>query len=506
MKDIKVIIEELIEYAKKHLYLEDLDALYKRNLLLDILGVDIPYMGEKLNLDYTKDLKVPDILLDEVREYLTSKNAENIELTIVKIMGLLSPLPSQVDKKAHDLEKSHHGEGLDYLFDLSIKNNYIQKTAIDRNIFFMKDYGNNVVEVAINLSKPEKNNKDVAKLLIKTNNIKYPSCLLCKENIGYTGRADHPARENIRYLTMKLGNEDWFLQYSPYAYFDHHAIVVNSEHHNMTINNTTFHKLLEFVDLYPTFFVGSNADLPIVGGSILNHEHYQGGAHNMPLFKAKDKKVFFDDRKVKISSLDWYSAVIRVESKDLEKVSEMSKKIFNAWVNYSDEGVEVIAYTNGVRHNTITPIAKKNNDIYQMNLVLRNNRCNEEHPDGIFHSHKENHHIKQEGIGLIESLGLFILPPRLKRQMGYVEEMLMSNEKNPVETYVKKYEELVIHQQMMEDLVNTHGINLSKEKAMSVVKDKIVDICKEILINSAVFKDDKKGNIAFEKFVKEALK
>lgn len=497
--DIKLTIEKLLRYARVHLGMDELDEVYFRNILLDRLEVNSPYIGE-IDLEYINELKVPDTILDEVREYLITKNVELPELIISEIMGLLSPLPSKVVFLTNELERVKPGLGLDYLFDLSIKNNYIQKSAIDKNIYFKKEYDNNFLEITINLSKPEKNNKDIAKLLVKTQDVKYPKCALCIENLGYKGRSDHPGRTNIRILPLKLNNEDWFLQYSPYAYFDHHAIIINKNHSNMSINNDTFLKLLEFVNLYPTFFVGSNADLPIVGGSILNHEHYQGGGHLLPVFYSKDRKVYLENEKVKISLVDWYNTTLRIESTDINEVVNYSRKIFNAWKDYNDESVDIISHTGQTRHSTITPIARKIGDVYSMNLILRNNRCNEIHPDGIFHAHKEYHHIKQEGIGLIEAMGLFILPPRLKRQMGYIVEILAEN--NPLETYYSKYEDLLVHKEMIDKLVLKYGRNLDNKVIEKAITDYIADTCKNILINTAVFKDDEKGRDALDKFMK----
>lgn len=500
MKDLNIIIEELIEYGKVHLGLEDLDAIYARNILMHKLNIASPYEDD-LDLDFIKDLKVPDILLDELRENLLASGKENVELLLVDIMGELSPRPSFVADKVLSLEKEEHGKGLDYLFDLEIKNNYIQKTAIDKNIYFKKEYkeDDNFLEITINLSKPEKKNSDIAKLISNKVTVKYPKCLLCKENLGYEGRNDHPARENIRIVPLMLHGEHWFLQYSPYAYFDHHAIIINDEHHNMSINDLTFIKLLEFVNVFPTFFVGSNADLPIVGGSILNHEHYQGGLHLLPVFYSHDRKVFIKNDRIKVSSLNWYNTVIRLEGKYPQEISDMAVKIFHKWKDYDDSSVDVLSHSGATRHSTITPIARKIGDTYQLNLILRNNRCSTTYPDGIFHAHPEYHHIKQEGIGLIEAMGLFILPPRLKRQMGYIEEILTSDEE--VKNFFNKYEDLSIHKQMVNDLIAKYGRNVTEEVANKAIQDYLAETCKNILCNTAVFKNDEKGIKALDKFM-----
>ena len=386
MKELNHIVEELIYYAKHHLFLNDIDAVYVRNLIFNRLNINNPYDGE-INKKRLDELTLPDSLIDELKESLSEKGFKNIELLIVEIMGLLTPMPSEVINKINALENKKVGLGLDYLFDLQIKNNYIQKTAIDKNIYFKKEYDDNFLEITINLSKPEKNNKEVAKLLKKVTEEKYPKCLLCLENLGYAGREDHPARGNIRILPLKLNNEDWFLQYSPYAYFDHHAIVIHNDHHNMTINDTTFIKLLEFVNKIPTFFIGSNADLPIVGGSILNHEHYQAGTHLLPMFFSKDRELVFENEDLKVSILNWYNSVIKIEGKDYNKINEVAKTILKSWRVYSNESLDIISSKDEI-HNTITPIARKDKESFYLYLILRNNRCNEMHPDGIFHAHK----------------------------------------------------------------------------------------------------------------------
>lgn len=500
MKELSKIIEELITYGKIHLDLNDLDAIYVRNILMHKLNVESPYEGE-IDVETIKNLEVPDSLLDELKEVLLSQDVKDVDLKLVEIMGDLTPMPNYVANKVLALEKEKPGLGLDYLFNLEIKNNYIQKTAIDKNIYFKKDYGDNFLEITINLSKPEKKNSDIAKLLTKTTTVNYPKCLLCIENLGYAGRSNHPARENIRIVPMTLSGEKWFLQYSPYAYFDHHAIIINNEHHNMTISDGTFVKLLEFVNNFPTFFVGSNADLPIVGGSILNHEHYQGGLHLLPVFYSKDRKVYYQDKDVKVSVINWYNTVIRIESNNPKNVSDIASKIFHTWIEYDDESVEILSHTGETRHSTITPIARKIGDLYQLNLILRNNRCNEQYKDGIFHAHPEHHHIKQEGIGLIEAMGLFILPPRLKRQMGYVEEILTHNDE--LNKYFEVYPDLDIHRDMINELVNKYGRNLDSEKAHHIVEDYLAATCQDILKNTAVFKDDEVGHKALDKFMRK---
>ena len=488
--ELNLCIEKIIYYAEKHLDLDELDALYLKNIILNKLNINEP---TSLSFDKNEidNLTIPDILINELKESLLDNQFDNVDNLITQIMGLVSPLPSIIKNKIYELEKQV-GKGLDYLFSLQIKNGYIKKTAIEKNIYFKKEFENNFLEITINLSKPEKNNKDIAKLISKPVSKKYPKCLLCEENLGFGGNDNHPCRTDIRILPIKLNNQDWFLQYSPYAYFDHHSIIINKEHRPMVINHQTFKNLIEFVDKFPIFFVGSNADLPIVGGSILDHEHYQGGLHLLPMFYSHDKKVLINNE-IKVSILDWYNSVIKIEGEDKNKVLDFANKIFDNWIKYENKELNIIPFEEK-RCSTVTPLARKVGNKYLMFLIL-----SEEYPDGIFHAHKEYHNIKQEGIGLIEATGLFILPPRLKRQMQYIEEILTSNDK--LETYYEKYPDLIIHKDMINDLLKINSRNQTLENAKQIINDKLAEVCKNILFNTAVFKDDEKGNKAFEEFI-----
>ena len=347
------------------------------------------------------------------------------------------------------------------------------------------------------MSKPEKNNKDIAKLIsAPKTGVKYPKCLLCIENLGYQGRSDHPARENIRIIPLTLNNEDWFMQYSPYVYYDHHCIVINNKHENMVINKENMNALLDFVDQNEYYFIGSNADLPIVGGSILNHNHFQGGSHLMPLMYSKIRYDFYLDKysDVKLSYLDWYNSTFLIRGKSKAKVLDLASHILDVWKEYSDEEVDIRAYTDGVRHNTITPIVRKVDGEYYVYLILRNNRCNDVHPDGIFHAHQEYFNIKKEGIGLIEAMGLFILPARLKRQMGEVEYLLENN--ISLEEYFKAHEDMEVHKDMITYLRSKKG------DSKALIQNYINDVCRNILKCTAVFKDDELGQEHLRKFVK----
>ncbi len=495
------LVKELVYYGKKHLGLNDLDAIYVQNALYRKLKIE--HSDEEYDLSFIDDLKVPDVLIDELRNFIIETNLvseENIELFIVEIMGDITPLPSQVNDKFNQikLEKGNQA-ACDYLLNLEIKNNYIQKTAVDKNIYWKADFTNNFLEITINMSKPEKNNKDIAKLIsAKKSDVKYPKCLLCIENLGYQGRSDHPARENIRIIPLKLNNENYFMQYSPYVYYDHHCIVINNTHKNMAIDRPNFSALFDFVDVMDNYFIGSNADLPIVGGSILNHAHFQGGKHLMPLMYSNIRYEYkipnFED--LSVNYLDWYNSTFLIKGKNKTRVLDCVCHIFDTWLNYSDEEAEVIAYSDTTRHNTITPIVRKVNDEYWAYLILRNNRCNETHPDGIFHAHQEYFNIKKEGIGLIEAMGLFILPARLKRQMGEVE-YLLENKNVALGDYFKEHEDMEVHV----DMINTLRSEQGDSKVL--IQNYINDVCRKILECTAVFKNTTLGQEHLNRFVKK---
>ncbi len=498
-------IDNLILYAKYHLDLTDeLDEIYIRNILLNELHLTHPNeIFNHKDEEKIKNLVVPDVLIDELNDYLintlglTNKEAE---LEYTKIMGILTKNPSEVNKTFKSIyQRFGDKKALDYLYNLSISNYYFQKTKVDKNIVWNTDYPSKNIEVSINLSKPEKNNKDIAKLLVKPDpsQIKYPKCLLCLENLGFAGNLNHPARENIRIIPIKLSGEEWYLQYSPYGYFYKHCIVFSKKHSNMIINEDTFIKLSDFVDMFPSFFIGSNADLPIVGGSILNHEHYQGGEHLLPVMKAKTKKEYkiltFND--VQLYKLDWYNTCLLVVSKNKNHLVKTATIILNGWRNYDDYGNDIISHSGEVCHNTITPSIRKEGDTYFLYLILRNNRCNEEFPEGIFHAHPEFHHIKKEGIGIIEAMGLFILPARLVRQENEIIDVLKKKLSN--EEIAKKYPDLVDFFGMINEL----KVDFNEENICSKIKKYIEKVCQNILINTAVFKDNEKGNVGLDKFI-----
>ena len=416
--NIYLEIEKLLAFAESVKLIESEDVVYSRNKLLAVFGLD-----DCEEVTETFEIEKPYDILNRMCDWAAEKGIiENTfderDLFDTKVMGELTPRPSEVIKKfKEDYEVSPETATNNY-YAFSQNTNYIRVDRIAKNLHWLADteYGN--IEITVNLSKPEKDPRDIAKAKLAPQS-SYPKCLLCKENEGYQGRMNHPARQNHRIIPVTLTNEPWFLQYSPYVYYNEHCILFSGEHRPMKISRGSFERVLEFVDIFPHYFVGSNADLPIVGGSILSHDHFQGGHHDFPMAVAEAEETFtikgFED--ITVEKVKWPMSVIRLRGESKEKLVDLSDKILTAWRGYSDEKCEILAFTGDTPHNTITPIARKKNGAYEIDLVLRNNRTSEEYPLGIFHPHQELHHIKKENIGLIEVMGLAVLPGRLKEEM-----------------------------------------------------------------------------------------
>ncbi len=505
--DGKLLVEKLIVYAKAFLGLKELDTIYHRNILLHLFGLTSP-LKEQVDLDFIKEYQVPDLLIDEIIAYaIENKIVENEiegDLFANYVFGLLSPIPSEVNSTFMTLKESVGVQSAcDYLYNLSIKNYYIRKTAIDKNIGWLAKELKIPLEITINLSKPEKSNKDVAKLLTAPVTDKYPACPLCKENEGFYGAVNFPARTNIRTITVNLGGEEWGMQYSPYAYFNEHCILFNKKHTPMRIDGSTVEKLLDFIELFPNYFIGSNSDLPIVGGSILNHEHYQGGKHEMPLQRAGALKTYKSQeyKDLTIEVLDFYNSVIRIVGFNRNTVQSLATEIIEKWKVYNDESLNIYANIDGVRHNTVTPMARFVDDQYCVELILRNNLTSEEYPDGIYHAHPEYHNIKKEGIGLIEAMGLYILPARLKRQFKEIEKILLKKTPYDKQAIFNPDHDLYVHRFMIDQLVKKNPSVKTEKTANKIITSYVNDVCSKILYNTAVFKKDSKGIAGFNKFL-----
>ena len=507
MVDGKFLVEKLIAYAKAFLYLADLDEIYIRNTLLATLRLTAP-MKNAPNLDFIKEMSVPDILFDELKDYSRETGIAGDEtqatLFAASVFGMLTQKPSEINTTFNYLkEKMGAQAACDYLYNLSVMNNYIQKTAISKNMLWEYRDGDNVLEITINLSKPEKDNKDIMKLVKSHDDSeKYPKCPLCPENEGYLGSYTHPPRSNLRTVSLTLGGEEWSMQYSPYAYFNEHCIVFNKRHTPMQMTRQTITKLFDFIDIMPNYFIGSNSDLPIVGGSILNHEHYQGGRHEMPMHKAKPRFVLTCEKfpDVEISILNWYNSAIRLTGYNKNTICELGGDIVEAWKAYSDESVGII---NGAeeRHNTCTPIVRYLSDNkFCLEIILRNNSTTALYPDGVFHAHPEYHNIKKEGIGLIEAMGLYILPGRLKKQCEQIADILLGDAPfNPDK--MTKDDPLYVHKEMIIELKNQYGTVDDREKAQEIIRKRINETCVHILENTAVFKTNETGMLAFRRFL-----
>ncbi|MBR2988664.1 MAG: UDP-glucose--hexose-1-phosphate uridylyltransferase [Clostridia bacterium] len=491
-------IENLLQYAQSHLLLDELDVIYVRNKILTQLRLE-DYVEYEVDIDAIEEMTCPDEVLNPIVDYAIANGIiteDDREEFGDRIMDIVSLRPSQVVDTFESINARSAQKAFAWLHDYGIKNDYIKATKIARNKHWEAKSTKGKLEITINLSKPEKNNKDTAKLL-KTKASTYPSCMICRDNVGFAGHGVF--RQTLRTVPLNLGGEDWFWQFSPYAYFEQHGIAINSEHTPMKVIPETVVKLLDFVDYAPMYFIGCNAALPIVGGSILTHDHFQGGAKQLPMHKAPDLIKFkcADYPYVDTTIVDWYNSVIRLTSTNRKSLAEYAGKIIEAWKEYSDESVDIIA-NDGTPHNAITPIARKSADgKYIVELILRNNCTSEKYPDGIYHVHPENQNIKSEAIGLIEAMGLFILPGRLNRQLAEVEKYITREVKY---SRASLADDMKIHADMIEKLMKENPKASAVEAALAV-KEEVNRVCEDILDNTAVFKKDEKGFAAFEKFL-----
>lgn len=492
--------ERLVNYGLKNELFEKEDKIYIRNSLIELFKLD-EYVIEDIEYECLDNVTP---ILENILNYayengiLEENSPVYRDLLDTKIMNLLMPRPSEVIREFNNRYKDSKENATDYFYNLSKACDYVRTKRIAQNMTWKTatEYGD--IDITINLSKPEKDPKAIA----AAKNMKsssYPKCLLCKENVGYAGRLNHPARQNLRIIPFTLKNQEWNIQYSPYSYYNEHCIVFSSEHEPMVINKNTFDRNLEFVEKFPHYFIGSNADLPIVGGSILTHDHYQGGRYEFAMAKAKDVFQFevkgYED--IKISIVKWPLLVVRISGEDRHKLSQLAEQILNHWRNYSNKNVGVYAYTDEIPHNTITPIARRRNDKYELDLVLRNNRCDAEHPDGIFHPHKELHHIKKENIGLIEVLGLAVLPARLKDELAQIKECLLDKSKA---NKVEEDENLRIHLDWFNEIKSKYN-DLGLENIDSVIEDEVGDVFAKVLEHCGVFKWDEDGKKAMKKYM-----
>ena len=492
---INETVSKLVQYGVSTGLVAKEDKIYVTNQILEALGLS---EFEELEVD-AKEIDLESIL-KEITDYAVEQGM--IEDSVVyrdlfdtMIMGKMIPLPSTVISKFKELYKEGPKLATDYFYKFSQDTDYIRRYRIKKDQKWITNTEYGEMEITINLSKPEKDPKAIAAAKTAKQS-GYPKCLLCKENEGYAGGINHPARQNHRIIPIVIDNKNWGFQYSPYVYYNEHCIVFNGEHVPMKIEEATFAKLLDFVTQFPHYFVGSNADLPIVGGSILSHDHFQGGNHEFAMAKAPIVKEYtlpgFED--VHAGIVKWPMSVIRLQNKNRERLIKCAAHILEVWRGYTDEAAFVFAETDGEPHNTITPIARMKNGMYELDLVLRNNITTAEHPLGVYHPHAKLHHIKKENIGLIEVMGLAVLPARLKKEMECLAKAILDG------ADIRGDEMLEKHADWAEEFLKKHDI-ITEENIMDIIHEEIGQVFSQVLEDAGVYTQTEEGQKAFERFI-----
>ncbi|WP_239618481.1 UDP-glucose--hexose-1-phosphate uridylyltransferase [Cohnella mopanensis] len=510
--ELAIAIEKLLAFSLQTGLIELPDLEGARNALLDLFTLKEPAEDCAIDPNSLPDSPVPllEPLLDAAvaRGLLPDDTLTYRDLFDARIMGLLMPRPSETNRQFASLTGQRGITGAtDWFYQLNINSNYIRMDRIKKNGYWKHRTPDGELEITVNLSKPEKDPKEIA-LLKSLPQSNYPKCLLCKENVGYAGRPDHPARQNLRVLPLTLQNESWFFQYSPYVYYNEHSIVFCGEHIPMKISPVTFSRLLDFVEQMPHYFIGSNADLPIVGGSILNHDHFQAGRHVFPMETAPVLEWLSSSRdaEVKLGIVQWPMSVVRLRSNNRQALLGVASDVLAQWRGYSDPDAEVIAFsekeTGRVEHNTITPIARfKDNGEYELDLVLRNNRTSEEHPGGIFHPHQQLHHIKKENIGLIEVMGLAVLPGRLEVELAQIADILTGRTSYDEAAIAAPEHPLNKHADWIWTLVDLYGTDGSDAAVQLLLQADVGDKFYAVLQDAGVYKGTESGRAAFRLFL-----
>lgn len=496
MSDISNKIASLVAYGIKNELLLEEDAVYVTNRLLNTMKMD-EYNENAAASDEPLEDILAALLDDAIEREIISDDIVSRDLFDTELMAQLMPRPSEVIAEFSFHYQESPEAATNYYYNLSKASDYIRTYRIKKDIKWISETEYGPLDITINLSKPEKDPKAIAAAL-KAKASNYPKCLLCKENEGYAGRGNHPARGNHRIIPIVLNNENFYLQYSPYVYYNEHCIVFNSEHTPMKIDHDAFAKLLDFVTIFPHYFIGSNADLPIVGGSILTHDHFQGGNYEFPMAKApvETKLEFKGFEDISAGIVKWPMSCIRLNGPDKSRINALADKILAAWREYTDEDAFIYAYTDGTPHNTITPIARRRGDNYELDLVLRNNITTEEHPLGVYHPHAEHHHIKKENIGLIEVMGLAVLPARLKNEIAILRDCLKNGDN------VSENETIAKHEEWVKELKVIYGdfTAMTKEKIEEILRVEIGKVYCSILGQAGVYKRTDAGKDAFIRF------
>ena len=489
-------IRNLVQYGVNTGLLQESDRIYATNQILEVLGLDEYEEPQgacrEISLEETLDA-----LLDYAHEtgVLKEDGVVYRDLFDTKLMNCLMPRPSEVIGNFWKLYEESPEAATNYYYKLSQDSNYIRRYRVSKDMKWKTDTKYGELDITVNLSKPEKDPKAIAAAKLAKQS-GYPKCLLCKENEGYAGRVNHPARNNHRIIPITVNDSQWGFQYSPYVYYNEHCIVFNFQHNPMKIERATFVKLFDFIKLFPHYFIGSNADLPIVGGSILSHDHYQGGHYTFAMAKAPIERHFtikgYED--VETGIVKWPLSVIRIRHKDEKRLIDLAEHILNCWRGYTDEDAFVFAETDGEPHNTITPIARKVGDTFELDLALRNNITTDECPLGVYHPHAQYHHIKKENIGLIEVMGLAILPARLKDELEELSKCLVEGKD------VRAVAELEKHADWVDEFLPRHP-ELNSENVMDILKEEVGKVFVGVLEDAGVYKCTEEGRSAFAKFM-----
>ena len=490
--NVNTYIASLVRYGLNKGLIEPCDTVYITNQLLQALELDSYEPAAPAELPLEEILK--GLLDDAVARGICGEDITSRDLFDTKLMGILTPLPREVRAKFAALYAESPKAATDWYYTLSQDTDYIRRYRIAKDIRWKTatEYGD--LDITINLSKPEKDPKAIAAAKNAPQS-GYPKCQLCPENEGYAGRMNHPARQNHRIVPLTIAGADWCLQYSPYVYYNEHCIVFNAQHTPMVIDKSAFAKLLDFVTVFPHYFVGSNADLPIVGGSILSHEHFQGGGYRFPMeISGVEQELHFRGfEDVSAGIVKWPMSVIRLNGADKDRIVELADKILRAWRGYTDEAAFIYAETEGVPHNTITPIARRRDGNYELDLVLRNNITTDEHPLGVYHPHAELHHIKKENIGLIEVMGLAVLPARLKGELAALETAILSG------ADISADEVLAKHGPWVEELKAKY--TFTPENITAILREEVGQVFSKVLEHAGVYHRDAEGKAAFLRFV-----
>lgn len=489
-------VKGLVEYGRKKGLLKEDDEIYARNQILDALKLD-EYEEPEGPVESEDLEKILKELLDYAYEtgVLKENGVVYRDLFDTRLMNCLMPRPSEVTAEFWKRYEKSPKEATDYFYELSQNSDYIRRYRVCKDLKWKTSTRYGDLDITVNLSKPEKDPKAIAAAKLAKQS-GYPKCLLCKENVGYAGRINHPARNNHRIIPITINDSQWGFQYSPYVYYNEHCIVFNGQHVPMKIEKATFIKLFDFVKLFPHYFLGSNADLPIVGGSILSHDHFQGGHYTFAMAKAPIEKHFqmkgFED--VEAGIVFWPMSVLRLRGKDSSRLVELGDLVLQAWRGYTDEDAFIFAETEGEPHNTITPIARKNGDMFELDLVLRNNITTEEFPLGVYHPHQELHHIKKENIGLIEVMGLAVLPSRLKQELADLGQAIVEGRD------IRGNEELSKHADWVEEFRPKYD-SITAENVDEILREEVGQVFARVLEDAGVYKCTEEGRKAFERFL-----